>query len=66
MKVGDYVLVGGDWAGRITQLAFHPRVHLIWRLDNTSSMALLRHESVLTPLDPAVADILTAVNTNER
>ena len=62
MKVGDYVLVGGDWVGRITQLAFHPKYHLIWRLDNTSPMALLRHESVLTKFDPAVGDILTAVN----
>ena len=51
MKVGDYVLVGGDWVGRITQLAFHPKYHLIWRLDNTSPMALLRHESVLTKFD---------------
>jgi hypothetical protein len=67
MKVGDYVLVGDDaWAGVITQLDFHPKTHLVWRLDNTSPMALLRHERELTPLDPAVSDILTAVNTNER
>jgi len=66
MKVGDYVLVGGDWIGRITQLAFHPKYHLIHRLDNTSPMALLRHEKELTLLDPAVGDILTAVQHNEE
>lgn len=62
MKIGDYVLVGGDWVGRITQLAFHPHYHLIWKLDNSSPMSLLRHEQELTLLDPAVGDILNAVN----
>ena len=65
MKVGDYVLVGGDWIGRITQLAFHPKYHLIWKLDNSSPMSLLRHEQELTLLDPAVGIILDAVNTHE-
>ena len=60
MKVGDYVLVGGDWVGRITQLAFHPMYHLVDFQDNT--FARLIHQHYLTVLDPAVSDILTAVN----
>lgn len=67
MKVGDYVLVGGnEWVGVITQLDFHPKYHLIFPLDNSSPMALLRHKSVLTLLDPAVSDILTAVNNHKE
>lgn len=62
MKVGDYVLVAGDWVGCITQLNFNPKYHLIWRLDNTSPMALLRGKHELTLLDPAVGDIFKSVN----
>ena len=62
MKVGDYVLVEGEGLGKITLLAFHPKYHLVWLLESSQKFAVLRHESVLTKFDPAVGDILTAVN----
>ena len=62
LKVGDCVLVEGNWVGVITQLGFHPKYHLIWKLDNSSPMALLRHEDVLTPIDPVFSKLLTDVN----
>jgi len=62
LRVGDHVLVGNSWIGVITQLGFHPKYHLIWRLDNSSPMALLRHEDVLTPIDPVFSKLLTDVN----
>ena len=62
MKIGDYVLVEGEGLGKITQLAFHPDYHLVWLLESSQKFAVLRHEGRITPLDPAVSDILTAVN----
>jgi hypothetical protein len=61
LKVGDYVLVADNWVGTITQLDFHPKYHLIWRLDNSSPMSLLRHEKELTLIDPAFHKLLTDV-----
>jgi hypothetical protein len=65
LKVGDYVLVANDWVGIITQLDFNPKYHLVWRLDNTSPMALLRGEHELTKIDPAFHKLLTDVHKKE-
>jgi uncharacterized protein YbgA (DUF1722 family) len=62
MKVGDYVLVKDEGVGKITLVAFHPKYHLVWLLESSQKFAVLRHEERMTLLDPAVADILTAVN----
>ena len=59
---GDYVLVEGK-VGRVTMLDFTPKCHLIDLLDGSMPMAILRHQRYLTVLDPAVSDILTALNT---
>ena len=62
LSVGDYVLVGGDkWLGVITQLNFHPSYHLVWKLDNSEPMALLRHKDHMTKIDPAFHNLLTDV-----
>ena len=65
LKVGDYVLVADKWVGVITQLDFHPKYHLVWRLDNSSPMSLLRNESELTKIDPAFHKLLTDVYKKE-
>lgn len=62
MNIGDHVLVEGEGLGKITQLAFYPKYHLVWLLESGNGFAVLRHEGRITPLDPAVADILNAVN----
>lgn len=63
LKVGDYVLVGGnEWVGVITQLNFHPKYHLVWPLDNNSPMALLRHKDQMVKIDPAFHKLLTDVH----
>jgi hypothetical protein len=62
LKVGDHVLVGGNWIGVITQLDFHPKYHLVWKSDNSSPMALLRYENELTKIDPVFVKLLTDVN----
>jgi hypothetical protein len=64
LKVGDYVFVGsewGGWVGVIQQLDFHPQYHLVWKLDNSSPMALLRNEKSMTLIDPAFHKLLTDV-----
>jgi hypothetical protein len=61
LSVGDYVLVAVDWVGVITQLDFNPKYHLIWRLDDSSPMSLLRHESELAKIDPAFGNLLADV-----
>jgi len=66
MKKGDWVEVEGEGYGMITMTGFHPRAHLIWLENGQSKFAVLRSQHLLTKLDPAVGDILTAVNTNER
>lgn len=62
LNVGDCVMVGGNWIGVITQLNFHPKYHLVWKSDNSSPMALLRHEDELTKINPVFQKLLTAVN----
>lgn len=62
LKVGDYVLVADKWVGVITQLDFHPKYHLVWQLDNSHPMALLRHEQELAKIDPAFGKLLTDVH----
>jgi len=66
LNIGKHVLVGGEWLGVITQLDFHPKYHLVWRLDNTSPMSLLRHEDELIPVDPVFSKLLTDVNESEE
>ena len=61
LNVGDYVLVADDWVGVITQLNFNPKYHLVFPLDRSSPMSLLRHESELTKIDPAFNNLLTDV-----
>ena len=63
MKVGDWVIHEDGRIGYITLLNFSPSYHLVM-YDKT--FARNTHYMYLTVLDPAVADILTAVNTNER
>lgn len=68
IKVDDMVLVQAlsedevDWVGVVTQLNFHPNMHLVWRLDGQMAMALLRHERNLTLIDPAFHNLLTDVH----
>ena len=62
LKVGDYVMVGENkWVGVITQLNFNPSYHLVFPLDNSSPMALLRHKDHMTLIDPAFKNLLTDV-----
>jgi hypothetical protein len=66
LNVGDYVLVReereGDKLGRITQLDFHPMYHLVWLMDSSMPMAILKHQQYITPIDPAFHKLLTDVN----
>ena len=58
----DYVLVGiggCEGIGRITQTDFHPKTHLVWLVDGSMPMAVLRGEDLLTPIDPALYPILS-------
>jgi hypothetical protein len=65
MKVGDWVVHEDGRIGQITLLHSMDRgYHLVDYQDNTFARAT--HHSHLTVFDPAVSDILTAVNTNER
>jgi hypothetical protein len=66
LKVGDYVLVGDKWVGVITQLNFHPKYHLVWQLDNSSPMALLRNEDNMVKIDPAFHKLLTDVHKENQ
>ena len=63
MKAGDYVLVKGEGFGKITLTDFTPKYHLVWLLESSQSFPALRSESVMTLLDPAVSDILNAVQS---
>ena len=71
LSVGDHVLVEDrwgmedSWIGVITQLDFNPDYHLIWRLDNSSPMSLLRNRDSLTKIDPVFSKLLTVVNKEE-
>lgn len=70
LKVGDYVLVEGDdgegeKVGRITKTNFHPMYHLVWLLDNSMPMAVLRHQQYMTLIDPAFHNLLTDVHKEE-
>jgi hypothetical protein len=69
MKVGDWVAHEDGRVGVITLMDFNAfgggrRYHLVDFQDNT--FAKMTHDQCLTVLEPVVADILTAVNTNER
>ena len=68
LNINDYVLVEdpwgmeASWVGIIRELNFHPKYHLVWRLDNSSPMGLLRNEDNMTKIDPAFHKLLTDVN----
>lgn len=68
LRVGDHVLVEDvwgledSWIGVITQLDFDSNYHLIWALDNSNNMSLLRHKDSLTVIDPVFSKLLTSVN----
>ena len=68
MKKGDWVIHDDGRLGQITLTEFHDQIargyHLVDFQDNT--FARLTHEHYLTVVDKPVADILTAVNTQER
>jgi hypothetical protein len=61
LKASDYVMVEGEGIGQITSIDFHPKYHLVYLLDNSSPMALLRHEKYMTKIDPAFHKLLTDV-----
>jgi hypothetical protein len=67
MNKGDWVVHEDGRVGRITLREYHDNIakgyHLVDFQDNT--FARLTHEHYLKPLDPAVADILTAVKQGE-
>ena len=71
LRVGDHVLVEDvwgledSWIGVITQLNFNNNYHLIWALDNSSPMSLLRHKDNLKVIDPVFSKLLTDVNKEE-
>ena len=71
LNVGDHVLVQDQWdmedswIGVITQLEFNPSYHLVWNLDNSMSMSLLRHKDSLTKIDKVFSKLLTEVNKEE-
>ena len=61
MKVGDWVVHEDGRIGEITITNYTDRgYHLVDYKDNT--FARMTHHSQLTVFDPAVSDILTAVN----
>lgn len=67
-KKGDWVIHEDGRIGRITLTDYLENnargYHLVDFQDNT--FARLTHEHYLKPFDPAVSDILTAVNINEE
>ena len=67
MKVGDWVLTNGE-IGQITLLDYINDGTGRWHLVAVPNLpyASLRSEKGMTPVAKPVADILTAVNTNER
>lgn len=70
LKIGDYVwvesdLTGDEGIGQITQLHFHPKYHLVWLLDGSMPMAVLRHKDYMTKIDPVFVKLLTSVNKEE-
>lgn len=65
MKAGDWVITESGRIGQITLLNFNAKgYHLVDYQDNT--FARVTHEHYIKPFDPAVSDILTAVNINEE
>jgi hypothetical protein len=62
MNKGDWVIYN-DRIGRITLTNFNAGYHLVDFQDNT--FARLIPKNYLTPFDPAVSDILTAVKQGE-
>jgi hypothetical protein len=65
MKKGDWVLHKGDGRiGRITLADYMAMYSLVDFQDNT--FARMTNHNYLTVVAPPVADILNAVNTNER
>jgi len=63
MNKGDWVVHEDGRVGQITILDFNSCYHLVM-YDNSFARMTLAH--YLTVVAPAVADILNAVNTNER
>jgi hypothetical protein len=63
MKKDWVVSIDGE-VGYITLYNFMQDYSLVQFKD--MPMASMRRKDTLTPVDPAVSDILTAVNTNER
>jgi len=63
MKVGDWVVHEDGRVGKITVMHFDVGFHLVM-YDNT--FARNTHQKFLTVLEPAVGDILTAVQHNEE
>ena len=63
MKQGDWVIHEDGRAGYITVLDYVKDFHLVMFDD---SFARMTHKHYLTVVDKPVADILTAVNTQER
>lgn len=69
MNKGDWVMDTNGRLGQITLREFYPDssnkgYHLVDFKDK--SFARLIHEQYLTPFDPAVSDILNAVNNLEE
>ena len=66
LKAGDYVLVEGEGLGKITLVDFHPQTHLVWLMNGNTKFAMLRHQRLMTKIDPALYPILSDSTKEER
>jgi len=64
MKKGDWVVTEDGHIGYVTMYTFMTDYSLVQF--KGSPVASMQRKDSLTKLDPAVGDILNAVNTNER
>lgn len=64
MKKGDWVITHDGEVGKIVDESTTHGYYFIAL--PSQSFSAIRYKHYLTKLDPAVSDILNAVNTNER
>ena len=64
MKRGDWVVHEDGRMGQITLLDYMPMYSLVDFQDHT--FARMTNHNYLKPVDPAVSDILTAVNNHKE
>lgn len=65
LKAGDYVVVEGK-LGRIALPDFHPHFHLVYLLDNSMPMAVLKKDKTMKKVDPAIYPILSDSISNKE